>query len=157
IERPSKYSRVVFVPPPSVTHLDELFLQSLIGGIFDVAYNWLNDAIRVAVSKATNEANQALYQFVRVMLPPDPKLLDGFLFSVLIKGKGASEPEDVVVLDDMAVDLSIKLATRHAYNVGRNPVDIAMEVVTEIVPIQDSVIPDVCKDGNPVDINLRSE
>lgn len=156
LDRPSRYNKIVFMIPNIVKRIDENFLRSLIRGLFDVGYNWLNDSISRAITKAAAETNQALYQFVKVMMP-HPKLLEGFWFSVLITQKGSSRPEDVVILNDEAATLSIKLASEVASKMGRSPADIVTEMMTEVVSLEDSVIADVCKEGRPIDINLKTE
>lgn len=156
LDEPVRYRTVIFMFPAIAKTIDEPFLHALVSGIFGVAYNWLIDALGRAIADATAKTNQDLYRFVRVMIP-DQKVLEGFIFSVLIQGKGAPKAEDVVILNDQAASLSIKLASERSRRLGRNPADLAVEMLSELVPYNDSVIPNACAEGKPVDISLKSE
>lgn len=157
LETHGKYSRVVFVFPRSLSSINEEFLTALVNGMFSVGYNWLSEAIARAISAAIESTNQTLYQFVRVMVPRQD-VLDGFWFAALVEDKEDKNTfKDIVVLDDVALKLSMVAAQASAKRLGRNAASIVTEMVSEVVDQEYSVINDAFAENKVVNISLTSE
>ncbi len=144
------YSSITFQIPTMLKFANSEFLELLSKEVFSVGYNWLNERIVAAVRRACYDTNRELYEYLRIMVA-NKDVLEGLMFSA------AAKDMDFVLLDDVAMETAINLASRNSAMFRRCAASMALEMMLEVVPISDSVIRHVVQQGECVDIDLRAD
>lgn len=141
---------------PSTAKVDTIFLTLLTNELITVGYRWLSESITRAIARASADTKDSLYQFMRVMVP-NQQALKGFISSVLIEDSRNSSGKDIVLLDDIAVQMSIDAASGSSLAIQRNPIALATHMLTEIVDAEDSVIPYASDAGKKFTMKLDTD
>ena len=150
IDEPGRYSSVTYTVPRLCSITNEELLSTLTRDVFVVGHNWMNEKTMKCIREASDDANRSLYSYMRTVVT-DRRLMNGFVFSALLDEK------DFVVLDEAATRTAISLATSSAWKLGRSPADIAVQAMTQVIPIADSVIADVVKGEKTMDFDLTTD
>jgi len=147
IDALGRYASVVYDVPKLCTIANRDLLSTLTRDVFGVGHNWMNEKVMKCIRDACDDANRALYEYMRTIVT-DRRLLNGFVFSALLDEK------DFVVLDEAATRTAMSLAARSARKLGRSPADIAVQAMTQVIPGIDSVIVDAVKSEKTMDFDL---
>lgn len=142
-----RYSLVVYDIPKLCSISNRDLLITLTKDVFAVGYNWITQKTMKCIREASDDANRSLYEYMRTVVT-DRRLMNGFVFSALIDEK------DFVVLDDGATSTAITLATDSAWKLGRSPIDLAVQAITQVIPRDDSVIVDAVQTERAIDFDL---
>jgi len=118
-------------------------LDGLTRGLFAAGYQWLSNKIATAIQVETVKISTPLYDYMRSMLAETPDLLDGLLFSCLLDKK------DFVILNEAAAEGALRLAGPTAERFRRSKEGIVLQLISEVVKIDESVIKDACASGEP--------
>lgn len=145
-----RYSSVVYDFPDICTVRDENLLTKLTKDVFVVGYHWMNEKTVSCIRRTLGQFNQSLYEHMRIIVPNE-KLLDGFIFSAVY------ENNDFVVLNDFAISSALLLAEPNAWKLGRSAADVTIQMMTQVIPIEDSVIMEAVKNENSVVIDLSKD
>lgn len=149
INVPGRYSVVDYELPIMCSIRDKDLLTTLTKDVFIVGYNWMNEKTMKCIRKANDDKNQSLYEYMRTVVT-DRRILSGFVFSALMDDK------DFVILDEFAFFTGISRAANDAWKLGRSPADLAVQAMTEVVPLADSVIADTINSGGTLDFDLTA-
>jgi hypothetical protein len=122
----------------SALKFSEEILDALARGMFSAGYQWLSNKLTNAIKSDTAKISTMLYDYMRSMLAEHLELLDGFLFSCIMDGR------DFVILDSLVAEGSLRLAEQRAPRFQRPKEAMVIQVMTEIVSVEESIIIDAC-------------
>lgn len=154
LEKSYRFDECKFLLPTELP-CNENYISELVKGIFQIGYRWLGYTINLKVSEAISDTKGELYAYIKGMID-DETYLEGFWFSALVYDQEDNEKKDVIILDQDAVQASLKISAKNFQRGMKSPEKSVTEMATEIVGQHESVIHEAVQRDEDFEIDLTS-